>query len=260
MRTITNKAIDWFRPDPSQPRKSFDAEELRLLNSTLRIRQLVPVIAKADGRLIDGERRWRAAQLGGVESLDVIITDETLSEGQVKEIQLLSLQRADLKPYELFLGCMEWMKVNPGSKAMDLAGRIGRDPSTISRVLSLARCIPAVREAAEAGALGISDWAAISKVSEQEQHALLAAKLSGASRDDLERRRKVRNAKSQDVKLSRVKVSLGGNSVVLTGKDLGMTEVVTLLGEVLKEARKAAEQFDVKTWQAMMRDKAKAAV
>jgi len=108
--------------------------------------------------------------------------------------------------------------------------------------------------------LGISDWAAISKVSEQEQHALLAAKLSGASRDDLERRRKVRNAKSQDVKLSRVKVSLGGNSVVLTGKDLGMTEVVTLLGEVLKEARKAAEQFDVKTWQAMMRDKAKAAV
>ncbi len=49
-----------------------------------------------------------------------------------------------------------------------------------------------------------------------------------------------------------------GASVVLSGNDLSMSDVVELLAETLKEARKAAEQFDVKTFQSMMRDKSKA--
>jgi hypothetical protein len=48
-----------------------------------------------------------------------------------------------------------------------------------------------------------------------------------------------------------------GAMVVITGTDLGMSEVVELLTETLKEARKAAEQYDVKTFQSMMRDKAR---
>jgi hypothetical protein len=49
-----------------------------------------------------------------------------------------------------------------------------------------------------------------------------------------------------------------GASVVISGNELSMTDVVELLVETLKEARKAAEQYDVKTFQSMMRDKAKA--
>jgi hypothetical protein len=48
-----------------------------------------------------------------------------------------------------------------------------------------------------------------------------------------------------------------GANVVISGSDLGMSDVVELLSETLKEARKAAEQFDVRTFQSMMRDKAK---
>ena len=47
-------------------------------------------------------------------------------------------------------------------------------------------------------------------------------------------------------------------TVVISGKELSMAEVVDLLAETLKEARKAADQFDVKTWQSMMKDRAKA--
>ena len=36
---VVKKPLDWFHADPSNPRKSFDVEELRLLNATLRIRQ-----------------------------------------------------------------------------------------------------------------------------------------------------------------------------------------------------------------------------
>ena len=51
-----------------------------------------------------------------------------------------------------------------------------------------------------------------------------------------------------------------GATVVISGKKVSMAEVVELLTETLKEARKAAEHFDVKTWEKMMADKSKGGV
>ena len=61
------------------------------------------------------------------------------------------------------------------------------------------------------------------------------------------------------MKLSRVKIAMPQATVVISGKELSMAEVVDLLADTLKEARRAADQFDVKTWQSMMKDKAKSA-
>ena len=52
-------------------------------------------------------------------------------------------------------------------------------------------------------------------------------------------------------------IALPKAMVIVSGQDLGMDEVVESLSEALKEARKAAEQYDVKTFQSMMKDKAK---
>jgi ParB family chromosome partitioning protein len=46
-----------------------------------------------------------------------------------------------------------------------------------------------------------------------------------------------------------------GATVVLSGRKLGMAEVVELLSETLKEARKAADLYDIKTFQSMMADR-----
>jgi ParB family transcriptional regulator, chromosome partitioning protein len=60
------------------------------------------------------------------------------------------------------------------------------------------------------------------------------------------------------VKVDRVKIAMPkGATVVVSGTELGMAEVVELLGETLKEARKAVETFDVSTWIKMMKDKSK---
>src|SRR5271156_1668060 len=151
--TLTNKPLDFFRPDPGNPRKTCDPQELRELHDSLGKKQLVPLLAKSDGTLIDGWRRWCAAKLDGKpERLDVILTDEPLTPAQVKEIQLVTaLHRADLTPYEQFLGCRDWLAVNPGAAAKALSARINRDPSTLVRILSLSKCIPAVEQAAADG-------------------------------------------------------------------------------------------------------------
>ena len=145
---------------------------------------------------------------GKPERLDVIITDEPLTPAQIKEIQLVTaLHRADLKPYEQFLGCRDWLALNPGATAKDLAAKIDRDPSTLVRILSLSKCIQPVQQAAAEGKLGPSEWYAISKVPEAEQQAMLAAKLAGASRDQLEQRgRKLRNGEAHGIKVNRLKI------------------------------------------------------
>jgi len=262
-KTLTSKPLDWFKLDPNRPRKSFDKDELTALGESLKKKQLVPVLARPDGTITDGHRRFFGGELVGLEQLDVIITDEPMTPAQIMEIQLVTaLHRADLKPYEQFLGCRDWLALNPGATAKDLAARIDRDPSTLVRILSLSKCIQSVQQAAAEGKLGPSEWYAIAKApTEVEQQAMLAAKLAGASRDQLEQHgRKLRNGDAAGIKVNRLKIPLGeqGRSVAIAGGNLSLDDAIEILQETLKCARKAqGENLDAKTWVQVMKQKAK---
>src|ERR1700722_1835409 len=95
------KPLSFFRPDPNQSRKHFDDVALRARGESLKVRQNDPVQARPDGSLINGERRWRAACLVGLEALDVIITDVALSDSQMAIVRLTSFFHSeDLTAYE----------------------------------------------------------------------------------------------------------------------------------------------------------------
>jgi ParB family chromosome partitioning protein len=258
---LTTKPLSFFKTDPNQPRKHFTEADLLSLGSSMKtLGQLQPVGAKPDGILLWGERRFRAAGLVGLKELSVIITDRLLSDSEIRLIQLTeNLHRADLTGHEKWMACSELMEMNPEWQMKDLAGRLNLDPSMATRLLSPSKCIEAAQDALREGKIGISDCYAISKLPPDEQAGLLARKLSGASRDSIEQEgRKARSGGKESVRLSRVKIAMPqGVTVVVTGTSLGMAELVDLLLETIKEARKAAEQYDVKTFQSMMRDKAK---
>ncbi len=261
---MTKKQTASLKPNPNQPRKEFDEAELRSLGESMKaLGQIQPVGARPDGTLLWGERRWRAAQLAGITELQVIITDREMTESEILLIQLTeNMQRTDLSNNEKFLAVEEYKRLNPSWQLKDLAAHLKLDPSTLTRIQSPARCTPAWREALAAGKVGLSDCYAASLVSEAgEQDAMLKLKLAGATRDELARvSRQKRKSTESTVRLSRVKIAMPqGVTVVLTGQELTMSDVVDLLGETLKEARKAAEQYDVKTFQSMMRDRAKVA-
>jgi ParB family chromosome partitioning protein len=259
MQQITTKPVNWFRTNP-QARQQYDEAELRRLGESLRKRQLQPVLARTDGTIIFGERRLRAATMEGLKELHVIITDEPLTEAEVRAIQLVeNVHRADFSGHEKFQACKELLELNSGWLAKDLAEHLHLDPSMVTRLLSPSKLTPEWRAALAAGTVGISDCYAASKLPEkQDQANLLAMKLSGASRDTIEQEgRKKRNGGTPAARLSRVKLAMPqGATVVICGNELGMSEVVELLAETLKEARKAADKFDVKTFESMMRDRA----
>ena len=108
--------------------------------------------------------------------------------------------------------------------------------------------------------VAVSDCYAISRLPERDQAGLLALKLSGGTRDQIEHEGTEETQRhGPNRQVGRVKITMPNNaSVVLSGNDLTMSEVVELLAETLKEARKAADQYDVKTFVSMMKDKAKA--
>ncbi|MGI5151408.1 ParB/RepB/Spo0J family partition protein [Plantactinospora sp. CA-294935] len=103
--TLRTIPVDKIEPDPDQPRKQFTEDELtELAASMVAIGQLQPVAVRktaAPGRyrLVVGERRWRAAQQGGIETLAAMVwemDDEAAFIAQVAE----NVNRADMTPME----------------------------------------------------------------------------------------------------------------------------------------------------------------
>jgi ParB family transcriptional regulator, chromosome partitioning protein len=245
-----------------QARQTFDQSALVELADSLVTGQLQPIGVLPDYTLIWGERRLRAALLKKeITHLWAAVFNQEVSESEFLLMRATeNFQRADLTDNEKYLTCKELRVANPKWQLQDLAGHLHLSPGTITKLLSPGNCSGPWQEALAAGRVSIGDCYSASGLPEAEQATLLALKLSGASRDAIVHAgRKSRSGSAPAVRLSRVKIAMPQATVVISGKELSMAEVVDLLAETLKEARKAADQFDVKTWQSMMKDKAKSA-
>jgi ParB family chromosome partitioning protein len=259
MSTLQMKPLSWFKLDPNQPRKHFNEADLRHLGESLKVKHLQPVLCQPDGTIIAGERRYRAAMLVGLETLEVKIADEQLSDSQRRLWQLTeNIQRKNLTGYEMWMGCAELMCMNPGWEMKSLAEALKLDPSSVTRILSPSRCTAAWQEALKDGRVGISDCYAASKLPEKDQAEMLALKRSGASRDAIEQAgRKKRTGNTPTVKVSRLKVPLpSGVTVQISGLAITLDDAIEATQDALKAMKKAREEgLDSKTAQAVFRGK-----
>jgi ParB family transcriptional regulator, chromosome partitioning protein len=244
-----------------QARKQFDKAELLRLADSMFVEQLQPIGLTPDYTLCWGERRWRAAMLHDkITHLWAVILEEPMTESEFRVRQLTeNLLREDLTPAEKTQGIAELKKRNRTWTNKDVAEHLKIDASQVTRLLSVYDCIPEVQKAYFAGQINGAVYG-ISKLPAEQQLEALAMALAGATREQIESHgKKKRNGTTETVRVSRVKIQLrSGVAVGLSGTELGMSGVVESLAETLKEARRANDAgFDVKTWQAMMADKAK---
>ena len=174
MATMQLKPVGFFKADPKNPRTSADETDLDHLGDDMLARGvLVPLLAKPDGTIIDGWRRWLAAGRKGIKELPVIITDKP--EMEIRGIQLATVfHRADLTAHEKWLAGAELMCMNPEWQLKDLAEFLHLGAPTVTKLLSPSKCIPAWQEALRDGKVGISDCYAASGLPEGlELEALL---------------------------------------------------------------------------------------
>jgi len=256
MRKLAKFKARELHENPCHIRDPEPEAERRALGMSVIRHQELPLIVRPEKVIFDGHRRRAGVMLIDPDfELECLVTDEEID---AREIQLITDMKKKLRPYEKFKLMEGWMTEHAGDTAARLAERLGMTPGNVSMTLSLTKCIPAWHSAAEAGRVSVSDWYEASRLDDKGQHELLAMKMTtGASREVLKSASRKKRNGTPLVRMQKVKIALPAGAVVLTGNELGMAEVVEMLAEVLKEAKKAADTFDVKTWVKMMADKSK---
>jgi ParB family chromosome partitioning protein len=136
---VVRLPIEEVYPNPDQPRKLFDQEELASLADSIRESGvIVPIIVTktTDGyRIVAGERRWRASKLAEQETIPAIIRE--LSELQVLQQALIeNIQRKDLSPLEE-AESLKRLIDEYSMKQEEISRLVGRSRPAIANILRL---------------------------------------------------------------------------------------------------------------------------
>lgn len=186
-----------LHPNPLQPRTDFNPVEISSLADSIRLNGMVQPIAVRieNGRMeiIAGERRWRAAQILGLERVPVIV--RRASDRQMLELALIeNIQREDLNAIERALAYRSYC-TRFGAKPAELAERMGEDRTTLLNYLRLLELPESVQAAVAVGKLsmgharcllGLPDTAARMQLAE----SAVAKQLSVRALEEIVRRRK----------------------------------------------------------------------
>ena len=145
--------LDLITPGPYQPRSIFDKDRLEELAESIRHQGVIqPVVVRAMGdkeyQLIAGERRWRAAQMAGIESIPAIIRDVP-DDIAIAMALVENIQRENLNPIEeataLKRLVMEFQMTH-----QEAGDAVGRSRSAVSNLLRLLELSEEVRELVDA--------------------------------------------------------------------------------------------------------------
>jgi ParB family chromosome partitioning protein len=132
--------VGLIKPNPDQPRSSFDPEALAGLASSIETSGIVqPLLVRplADGsyELIAGERRWRAAQQAGLEKVPAVVRDQAQAE-RLQAALIENMVREDLNPVEEAKACSALVE-ELGLTKEELARRVGRSRPAVSNLIRL---------------------------------------------------------------------------------------------------------------------------
>ena len=176
MTEMTEIELSNIIPNPTQPRTEFDEEALEELADSIRQLGLIqPITVKRDGDkyiIISGERRWRASEKAGLNSVPAYIRevdDTTLHAMALVE----NIQREDLNAIEISLG-MQRLIEECGLTQEALAERLGKKRSTVANYLRLLNLPDEVQLAVKSGIISMGHAKAIAGAeSKSKQLSLL---------------------------------------------------------------------------------------
>ena len=140
--SIGEIALSQIEPNPNQPRREFSEESLReLADSIMELGIVQPItlrqIDEERYQIIAGERRFRASQLAGNETIPAYII--TANDESTMEMTLVeNIQREDLNALEIALAYQKLIEQNNLSQEQ-LSKRVGKGRATIANFLRLLR-------------------------------------------------------------------------------------------------------------------------
>ena len=198
-RGVLEIAIDRIERNPDQPRAAFDEEQLGELAASIAVHGIIqPLIVRvlADGtyQLIAGERRLRAARLGGLETVPAVVRDTPDGESSLELALIENLQREDLNPIETALAYRELID-RFGLTHEAVARQVGKSRVAVSNALRLLDLAPETRQAIVDGRISEGHGRALAAISipalqRAVLHVVLERGLNVRQTEELVRRRR----------------------------------------------------------------------
>jgi ParB family chromosome partitioning protein len=169
-----------IEPNAKQPRHIFDEEALEELKTSIQeVGLLQPIVVRDLGggryELVMGERRWRAAQAVGKETIPAIVRD-TRDDAMLRDALLENIHRADLNPLEEAAAYQQLLE-EFGATHEELARRIGRSRPQISNTIRLLNLPAPVQRRVAAGVLSAGHARALLALDDGETQETLAKRI-----------------------------------------------------------------------------------
>ena len=172
--------IHKVEPNPNQPRRDFDPEELQNLSDSIAehgIVQPLTVRPLENGyyQIIAGERRWRAARIAGLAEVPAVIMEA--DDKKTMELALIeNLQRQDLNPVEEALGYQALIN-EYGLTQEETAQRVGKSRPAVANALRLMGLCPEVLNLVRNGQLSAGHARAVLTLKEATRQQQAAQKI-----------------------------------------------------------------------------------
>lgn len=168
-------------PNPDQPRKVFDPEELQNLADSIAEHGLIQplTVREMDGgfyQIIAGERRWRAARMAGLEEIPVLIV-EADDEKAAKLALIENLQRQDLNPMEEAMGYRRLMD-EYGLTQEEAAQAVTKSRSAVANTLRLLTLPETIQDMVSIGSITPGHARAVMTLSGEKQQIAAAQKIA----------------------------------------------------------------------------------
>ena len=173
-------AVDSITPNPRQPRRAFDDDALdELAASITEVGLLQPVVVRSLGNgryeLIMGERRWRASQRAGLDTIPAIVR-ATHDDDMLRDALMENLHRQQLDPLEEAAAYQQLLD-DFGATHEQLAQKVGRSRPHISNTLRLLNLPPAVQKRVAAGVISAGHARALLSVDDPQAQERLAHRI-----------------------------------------------------------------------------------
>ena len=176
-----NLPLTQLKESPVNPRKVFDESRLQELAASIRAQGVLsPLLARpVNGthgyEIVAGARRYRAAQMAGLDSVPVRIVH--LCDAEALEAMLIeNLQRSDLHPLQEAAGFRALLDLEePMYSIEQISAKTGKKPAYIAAHVKLTELASAVTEAFAKDEIGVGHALLLAKLQPEEQEQALAA-------------------------------------------------------------------------------------
>lgn len=187
---IEKLPVEQLKPGVYQPRQQFDQNALQELADSIKVQGLVqPIIVKPIDHdryeIIAGERRWRAAQMAGLDRVPVVVRQAD-NQATLAMALIENLQREDLNPIETAVGLKRLMEDFELTQQA-VADAVGRSRAAVSNLLRLLKLPQVIQQALHDGEITMGHARAIISLPEELQLELVEkAKQKGWSVREME--------------------------------------------------------------------------